>query len=320
MFPPATRKRQLESRAAERRDRQGKMVGSLRRPAAQCARRAGHRLEPIFERGSGAIPRGARRDPHRSRRRIFPPSRRVLLPPARANRRTGRSFGTTSPITYADYQLPPIDASWEPDVWGRVRRTGRGRPLGSAGDRRGSGERGFESPCGAGARLFPVARTRFAAAASGFDRRVVRAGAAIDRQPLQGRRRFRRGRGAGANAARNHARAGRRRRRRSHRIRACHRRPDRQAARPIQPAAFAADDSAAGDSAGTAFRTARAPAGHCRSRTPRAGSERADRRRSRRVLSGLLTHRRRRIRELHRSPIFSTARAVSGLSLDQPPN
>ncbi len=32
-------------------------------------------------------------------------------------------FGTTSPITYADYQLPPIDASWEPDVWGRVRRT-----------------------------------------------------------------------------------------------------------------------------------------------------------------------------------------------------
>jgi NodT family efflux transporter outer membrane factor (OMF) lipoprotein len=31
-------------------------------------------------------------------------------------------FGTTSPITYADYQLPPIDVSWEPDVWGRVRR------------------------------------------------------------------------------------------------------------------------------------------------------------------------------------------------------
>jgi NodT family efflux transporter outer membrane factor (OMF) lipoprotein len=32
-------------------------------------------------------------------------------------------FGTTSPITYADYQLPPIDVSWEPDVWGRVRRS-----------------------------------------------------------------------------------------------------------------------------------------------------------------------------------------------------
>jgi NodT family efflux transporter outer membrane factor (OMF) lipoprotein len=32
-------------------------------------------------------------------------------------------FGTTSPISYADYQLPPIDAAWEPDVWGRVRRT-----------------------------------------------------------------------------------------------------------------------------------------------------------------------------------------------------
>src|SRR5579862_10000740 len=32
-------------------------------------------------------------------------------------------FGTTSPVTYADYQLPPIDVSWEPDVWGRVRRT-----------------------------------------------------------------------------------------------------------------------------------------------------------------------------------------------------
>src|ERR1700728_1309365 len=32
-------------------------------------------------------------------------------------------FGTTTPINYATYELPPIDASWEPDVWGRVRRT-----------------------------------------------------------------------------------------------------------------------------------------------------------------------------------------------------
>ena len=32
-------------------------------------------------------------------------------------------FGTTSPVTYADYQLPPIDVAWEPDVWGRVRRS-----------------------------------------------------------------------------------------------------------------------------------------------------------------------------------------------------
>src|ERR1700723_981991 len=32
-------------------------------------------------------------------------------------------FGTPTPITYAPYELPPIDASWEPDVWGRVRRT-----------------------------------------------------------------------------------------------------------------------------------------------------------------------------------------------------
>jgi len=32
-------------------------------------------------------------------------------------------FGTGSPVTYADYELPPIDVSWEPDVWGRVRRS-----------------------------------------------------------------------------------------------------------------------------------------------------------------------------------------------------
>ncbi len=32
-------------------------------------------------------------------------------------------FGTGAPVTYADYQLPPIDVSWEPDVWGRVRRS-----------------------------------------------------------------------------------------------------------------------------------------------------------------------------------------------------
>jgi NodT family efflux transporter outer membrane factor (OMF) lipoprotein len=31
-------------------------------------------------------------------------------------------FKTGSPITYANYEFPPIDASWEPDVWGRVRR------------------------------------------------------------------------------------------------------------------------------------------------------------------------------------------------------
>jgi NodT family efflux transporter outer membrane factor (OMF) lipoprotein len=31
-------------------------------------------------------------------------------------------FGVPSPVNYSDFQLP-IDASWEPDVWGRVRRT-----------------------------------------------------------------------------------------------------------------------------------------------------------------------------------------------------
>jgi NodT family efflux transporter outer membrane factor (OMF) lipoprotein len=31
-------------------------------------------------------------------------------------------FGLTSPVTYNDFQLP-IDVSYEPDVWGRVRRT-----------------------------------------------------------------------------------------------------------------------------------------------------------------------------------------------------
>ncbi len=41
--------------------------------------------------------------------------------------RTGQSqnkalFGTTSPVTYNDFQLP-VDVSYEPDVWGRVRRT-----------------------------------------------------------------------------------------------------------------------------------------------------------------------------------------------------
>ncbi len=30
--------------------------------------------------------------------------------------------GNTTRGTYADYQLPPIDAAWEPDLWGRVRR------------------------------------------------------------------------------------------------------------------------------------------------------------------------------------------------------
>ena len=63
--------RHLEGRAAERRNRQGKMVGSLRRPAAQCSRRASHRFEPDAEGGTGAIPRGARSDSYRSRG-VFP--------------------------------------------------------------------------------------------------------------------------------------------------------------------------------------------------------------------------------------------------------
>jgi NodT family efflux transporter outer membrane factor (OMF) lipoprotein len=48
-----------------------------------------------------------------------------VVPSAAGNResQTKALFGTTSPVTYADYQLPPIDVSWEPDVWGRVRRT-----------------------------------------------------------------------------------------------------------------------------------------------------------------------------------------------------
>ncbi|MGC2508074.1 MAG: efflux transporter outer membrane subunit, partial [Candidatus Acidiferrales bacterium] len=33
----------------------------------------------------------------------------------------GPLFGASSPVNYNDFQLP-IDASWEPDVWGRVRR------------------------------------------------------------------------------------------------------------------------------------------------------------------------------------------------------
>jgi len=50
----------------------------------------------------------------------------VTADPSAAGARESQSkalFGTTSPITYADYQLPPIDVSWEPDVWGRVRRS-----------------------------------------------------------------------------------------------------------------------------------------------------------------------------------------------------
>jgi NodT family efflux transporter outer membrane factor (OMF) lipoprotein len=49
----------------------------------------------------------------------------TVSPLASGNResQTKALFGTTSPVTYADYQLPPIDVSWEPDVWGRVRRT-----------------------------------------------------------------------------------------------------------------------------------------------------------------------------------------------------
>jgi NodT family efflux transporter outer membrane factor (OMF) lipoprotein len=50
-------------------------------------------------------------------------------------------FGSTSPINYNDFQLP-IDASWEPDMWGRVRRTveaARSEAQASAADLAGVG-------------------------------------------------------------------------------------------------------------------------------------------------------------------------------------
>ena len=57
-----------------------------------------------------------------ARAAYYPTVPAALQPREFANRKIGLSSSTASPINYNDFQLP-IDASWEPDVWGRVRRT-----------------------------------------------------------------------------------------------------------------------------------------------------------------------------------------------------
>ena len=46
----------------------------------------------------------------------------VTAAPSIMNARIATGFGTTLGITYTNYSLP-IEASWEPDLWGRVRNT-----------------------------------------------------------------------------------------------------------------------------------------------------------------------------------------------------
>ena len=137
-------------------------------------------------------------------------------------------FGTTTPINYATYELPPIDASWEPDVWGRVRRTveaARSEAQATAADLANT-ELSLHAELALDyfqLRGLDSQQQLLDSTVTSYQR------ARADRQPLQGRRRIRGGCGPGANPAGNHGGvSGRRRSGRSQRrLKARHRGSDR---------------------------------------------------------------------------------------------
>jgi NodT family efflux transporter outer membrane factor (OMF) lipoprotein len=57
-----------------------------------------------------------------ARAAYFPDVTASAAPSAARQSQNKPLFGAGSPVTYTDIQLP-LDASWEPDLWGRVRRT-----------------------------------------------------------------------------------------------------------------------------------------------------------------------------------------------------
>ena len=131
--PPAFQgDRRLEDGRAAGRRRARAVVGGLRRSRAERPRRAREHLQSERRRRGGAVPPGACARRRGAGELLSRPSRSVS-PPARTRARR-RPSGSSEPSVAAgrsvaapaasssDYAMP-IDVSWEPDLWGRIRRS-----------------------------------------------------------------------------------------------------------------------------------------------------------------------------------------------------
>ncbi len=109
--------RPVENGDPERCRDEGQVVGDFRRSPAEQARGDGQHQQPEREAGGSAVPPGARHRRGQSRE-LLSDHRIDSRPSRRATPATqsGRGFGGTS----QSFSLP-FTASWEPDLWGRVR-------------------------------------------------------------------------------------------------------------------------------------------------------------------------------------------------------
>ena len=197
--------RQLETRAAERRHLERHLVEDLSGSSARCARRSDQCFEPDAESCPGAICRSARRRKNLPRG-YFPHGHRRDLCHALfgSAQRPACLFKNQG---YQDYVIP-VDVSYEPDVWGRVRAPSKP----AAPKRRPPPPISPTSSLSIRAELafdyFSLRGLDAQEAASRFHRASLRKGARADSpRRYQRRPRLGRGRRPSADAARDHPRA-----------------------------------------------------------------------------------------------------------------
>ena len=124
----------LESGAAERRCAARQMVGDFQRSSVECAGREGERFKPKHRRRRGKLFCGARHGqgssitafPHGDDQPGHHRATAVVHTIQRASGTSGSGSGTgstsSSTGTFTDYTLP-FDATWQPDLFGRIRNT-----------------------------------------------------------------------------------------------------------------------------------------------------------------------------------------------------
>ena len=228
-------------------------------------------------------------------------------------------YAAGSPTTYSDL-VATGQASWEPDLWGSVRRSveaSRSNAQASAADL-ANVELSIRAELAT--RLLRNARPRYRSEAARRHGGELPSQLRLDGEPTEGRSRHRVRR-----LARRHSVAvddlpKHRRRRRPRPVRTRDRHADRSSGLELQPAAESAESRASAVAHRSSLGSARAPSGHLDRRTPGPGRQCAGWHCHRRVLSERHSDRRRRLREPEHHHLVSGAEQLCGPSEARPPS